>query len=104
MSSSEDQALPGAIFEESALLTVNDLSRMCAVDERHIVEFVEEGVLSVVEINATEWHFTGAALRRARMALRLERDLELNLAGVALALELMEELEPLRRAHRRDLK
>ena len=97
MSSSEDQALPGAIFEESAVLTVKDLSRMCAVDERHIVEFVEEGVLNVVEINTTEWHFTGTSLRRARLALRLERDLELNLAGVALALELMEELERLRR-------
>ena len=97
MSSSEHQALAGAIFEETALLTVKDLSRMCAVDERHIVEFVEEGVLSVVEIDTTEWHFTGAALRRARLALRLERDLELNLAGVALALELMDELEHLRR-------
>jgi chaperone modulatory protein CbpM len=97
MSSSEDQALPGAIFEESAVLTVKDLSRMCAVDERHIVEFVEEGVLNVVEINTTEWHFTGTALRRARLALRLERDLELNLAGVALALELLEQLEHLRR-------
>jgi chaperone modulatory protein CbpM len=97
MSSPEDQALLGAIFEESAVLTVKDLSRMCAVDERHIVEFVEEGVLNVVEINTTEWQFTGTALRRARLALRLERDLELNLAGVALALELMEELEHLRR-------
>jgi chaperone modulatory protein CbpM len=97
MSSSEHQVLAGAIFEETALLTVKDLSRMCAVDERHIVEFVEEGVLSVVEIDTTEWHFTGAALRRARLALRLERDLELNLAGVALALELMEELQTLRR-------
>jgi chaperone modulatory protein CbpM len=97
MSSSEDQVLAGAIFEETALLTVKDLSRMCAVDERHIVEFVEEGVLSVVEIDTTEWHFTGAALRRVRLALRLERDLELNLAGVALALELMEELQTLRR-------
>src|SRR3984893_15362500 len=97
MPSSEDQALPGAIFEEStAVLTVKDLSRLCAVDERHIVEYVEEGVLQVVEIGA-EWHFTGGALRRARLALRLERDLELNLAGVALALELMEELERLRR-------
>jgi chaperone modulatory protein CbpM len=97
MSSSEDQALPGAIFEESAVLTVRDLSRLCAVDERHIVEFVEEGVLTVVEVDTTEWHFSGAALRRARVALRLERDLELNLAGVALALELMDELEYLRR-------
>ncbi len=97
MTSSEDQPLSGAIFEESALLSVKDLSRMCAVDERHIVEFVEEGVLNVVEINTTEWYFSGDALRRARLALRLERDLELNLAGVALALELMEELERLRR-------
>ena len=97
MSSSEHQVLAGAIFEETALLTVKDLSRMCAVDERHIVEFVEEGVLSVVEIDTVEWHFTGAAVRRARLALRLERDLEINLAGVALALELMEELQTLRR-------
>ncbi len=104
MSSSEDQTLSGPIFEESALLTVKDLSRMCAVDERHIVEFVEEGVLNVVEVTSTEWQFTGAALRRARLALRLERDLELNLAGVALALELMEELESLRRAHARSVK
>jgi chaperone modulatory protein CbpM len=95
--SSQDQPLSGAIFEETALLTVKDLSRMCAVDERHIVEYVEEGVLHVVHIDTTEWHFTGAALRRARLALRLERDLELNLAGVALALELMEELEHVRR-------
>src|SRR5450631_3167114 len=97
MPSTLDQAPSGAIFEESAVLTVKDLSRMCAVDERHIVEFVEEGVLNVVEVNTTEWHFTGSALRRARLALRLERDLELNLAGVALALELLEELEHLRR-------
>jgi chaperone modulatory protein CbpM len=95
--SSQDQPLSGSIFDETVLLTVKDLSRMCAVDERHIVEYVEEGVLRVVQIDTTEWHFTGAALRRARLALRLERDLELNLAGVALALELMEELEHLRR-------
>src|ERR1700732_5140702 len=97
MSTSEDQALSGAIFEEAALLTVKDLSRMCCVEAMHIVKFVEEGVLSVVEVTAAEWHFPGTALRRARLALRLERDLEINLAGVALALELMEELERLRR-------
>ena len=40
---------------------------------------------------------TFSALRRTRMALRLERDLEINLAGVALALELLDELQRLRR-------
>jgi chaperone modulatory protein CbpM len=97
MTGSNDQVLTGAIFEESALLTIEDLSRMCTIDERRIVEFVEEGVLHAVRTDAAEWRFTGAALRRTRVALRLERDLEINLAGVALALELMDELERLRR-------
>ena len=96
MSPSDDQALLGSIFDETAVLTVRDLSRMCAVDERHIVAFIDEGVLEAVVIES-EWRFSGAALRRARLALRLERDLELNLSGVALALNLMEEIEQLRR-------
>ena len=96
MSPSDDRVLSGSLFDESARLSTGDLSRMCAVDERHIVEFVEEGVLHVVDVS-TEWRFTGEALRRARLALRLERDLELNLAGVALAIELIEEISQLRR-------
>jgi chaperone modulatory protein CbpM len=96
MSPTDDPALPGTIFDESTLLSIKDLSRMCAVDEHHIVQFVEEGVLNVVNVRS-EWHFSGDALRRARLAVRLERDLELNLPGVALAVELIEELAQLRR-------
>ena len=96
MSPSDDPALTGTIFDSNSILSIHDLSRMCEVDERHIMEFVEEGVLNVVEVRS-EWHFSGDALRRARLALRLERDLELNLAGVALAIELIEELQRLRR-------
>jgi chaperone modulatory protein CbpM len=92
----ESPALTGTIFDHSTVLSIQDLSRMCNVDERHIVEFVEEGVLNVVEVSS-EWHFSGDALRRARLALRLERDFELNIAGVALALDLLEELQGLRR-------
>jgi len=96
MSPSDDQALPGILFDETAVLSIKDLSRMCAVDEWHIVEFIDEGVLEAVVIES-EWRFSGTALRRTRLALRLERDLELNLPGVALALNLMEEIEQLRR-------
>jgi chaperone modulatory protein CbpM len=79
---------------------------MFAVEERYIVELVEEGVLgsqgaaSVIEVDKTEWRFHGAEVRRARIALRLERDLGINVAGVALVLELLEELEQLRRERR----
>jgi len=97
MSLPAGESLPGEIVEERAVLSIADLSRMFAVDERHIVELVEEGVLSVIEVQTSEWRFSGAALRRLRIALRLERDLGINLPGVALALDLLEELEQLRR-------
>jgi chaperone modulatory protein CbpM len=94
---SDDNALNGTLLDHSsAILSVQDLSRICDVDEAHIVEFVQEGVLNVTQVRS-EWHFTGDALRRARLAVRLQRDLELNLAGVALALDLLEELQALRR-------
>jgi chaperone modulatory protein CbpM len=95
MSAAKNHALQGTLFDESAVLSLEDLCKMCAVDEQRIVQYVEEGVLNVVGVRS-EWHFSGAALRRARIAVRLERDLELNLAGVALALDLLEELERLR--------
>ena len=44
----------------------------------------------------THWHFPGYCLRRVRIVQRLESDLGLNLAGAALALELLEEVEDLR--------
>ncbi|HTV97520.1 MAG TPA: chaperone modulator CbpM [Steroidobacteraceae bacterium] len=100
MSSTNEPFLTGDIIEESCVLRVSDLSRMFAVEERHIIELVEEGVLSVVETERTEWRFSGAALRRARIALRLERDLGINTPGVALVLELLDELEQLRRERR----
>ena len=98
--------LSGEIIEEGLELSVADLCRMFAVEERRIVELVEEGVLdaqgavSVIEVDRIEWRFRGAEVRRARIALRLERDLGINVPGVALVLELLEELEQLRRERR----
>ncbi len=97
MSLPEGVLPPAEIVEERTVLGIADLSRIFAVEESHIVELVEEGVLSVVEVHATQWRFSGSALRRMRIALSLERDLGVNLPGVALALDLLEELEQLRR-------
>lgn len=97
MGSHHDNALSGEIFDDYTMLNVDELSRLCAVERTFIIELVEEGVLEVMEV-APEWRFSGTALRRARTASRLQRDLQINLPGVALALELLDELEHLRRA------
>jgi len=61
-----------------------------------IVELVNEGVLAPDGREPHRWRFTGVHVRRATVALRLQRDLGLNLAGAALALELLDEVEALR--------
>jgi chaperone modulatory protein CbpM len=93
----DERALSGEIVEQYTVLSIEDLCRLCAVERTYIVELVEEGVLNVMAVDSAEWRFAGEALRRARLALRLQRDLEINLPGVALALQLMEELDNLRR-------
>jgi chaperone modulatory protein CbpM len=101
MSPNQPMATGNEIFERYTVLTIRDLSRMCTVEPQDILALVEEGILQPLTEAAGEWQFAGEALRRARLALRLQRDLEVNLAGVALALELLEEIHQLRRAIRR---
>lgn len=93
--------LTGFILEEQTELTLGDLCRACAVESSSIMELVEEGVLTPAGEAPGQWRFTGLHLHRARVAARLQRDLGVNLAGAALALELLEEMEVLRARLRR---
>ena len=54
-----------------------------------------EGAL-VPDEGEAGWRFSGAALARTRTAARLARDLGVNVPGVALALELLDEIAALR--------
>ena len=87
--------LTGIILEETQL-TLAEISRGCAVHAECIIELVEEGVLAAVGPEPRHWRFTGVQMRRAVVALRLQRDLGVNLAGVALALQLLDEVNELR--------
>ena len=86
----------GIVPEEPTELTLAEVCRACAVQTEFIVELVEEGVLAPVGQEPQRWRFTYAHLRRVRVAARLQHDLSVNLAGAALALELLEEIEALR--------
>ncbi|MFM9968044.1 MAG: chaperone modulator CbpM [Burkholderiales bacterium] len=88
------------IIEEQSGLTLEDLCRACATDAQSaredILALVEEGVLDTAGASPEIWRFAGHNMRRARVALRLTQDLGVNIAGAALALQLMEEIETLR--------
>ena len=88
------------VMEDITELTLDDLCRACAAHADIIIELVSEGVIDSTHPATNEapehWRFTGLHLHRAKVALRLHRDLGVNFAGAALALELMDELQVLK--------
>jgi len=85
----------GIIIDEETELSLNDLCKACSSSAEWIIELVEEGALEPIGYQQTQWRFSGNSLQRACTAMRLQRDLGLNLAGIALALELLEKIETL---------
>lgn len=80
------------VVEEEIQFTLIELSRACHADAEQLVALVVEGVLTPSG-DAPCWCFGGATLRRARVALRLAHDLELNVASTALVLDLLDEID-----------
>ena len=112
--------LSGIILDEQSVLTLTEISSACAVQTEYIIELVEEGLITPEVSPETgpemrrqsgslispqlspethephSWRFTGVHMRLVRIASRLQSDLGVNLPGVALALQLLDEVETLR--------
>lgn len=90
----------GELVENELLFSVEDLCRNCSLQVDHIIEFVQEGLLEASDEDPARWRFELTSLRRIRTAMRLQRDLGVNLAGAALALELLDRIATLERQER----
>ena len=88
--------LRGELIDDSIELTLAELCRACQLPAERIFELVDEGVVEPRGRNPARWRFHAVSIRRVIRAHRLERDLGVNTAGVALALQLLEEVETLR--------
>ena len=86
------------VVEEDVPMTLADLCRVCDAERELVLQLVEHGVLEPQGAGPQAWVFAGASLQRTRVALRLLRDLELNLPGAALAVDLLDEIARLQRA------
>ncbi len=91
----KQEILNGLLLDEHNELSLNDLCRACSSSAEWIIELVEEGVLEPIVYQQTQWRFSANSLQRAHTAMRLQRDLSINLAGVALALDLLDEIRTL---------
>ena len=88
--------IEGSVVENEVHMTIVELSHASRTPEELIMSWVSEGVWSPSGSTLQEWRFSGDSLRRAKTAAHLTHDLELNVPGVALALELLDEIAQLR--------
>ncbi len=84
-------------WPEGQTLSLDELCKMSRVERGWVIELVEHGVVEPLGPDRTIWCFRVSELRRVRRAMRLRHDLGVNVPGIALALELLDRLERLRR-------
>lgn len=92
-----EKTLTGQLLEDYDLITIDDLCRSCTVEVETITLLVAEGIIDPVGGDVEHWQFSVASLRRVKTAIHLQRDLGVNLAGAALALELLDRIAELER-------
>jgi len=85
------------LLDESVEFSLAELCRIMGVQEQLVVEIVEEGIVEPIGTARQHWRFTGVAVTRIQRVIRLQREFDVNLPGAALALELLDEIERLRR-------
>ena len=95
------KTLTGVVLDEEVEVSLEDICFACSTSTEWVVELVDEGVIEPLGREESEWIFSGPSLLRAQAAIRMQRDLKINLAGVALVLDLMEEMEAVRERLRR---
>ncbi len=96
MEISDGQEIVVEVLESSAEFSFIQLCNICHVTPELLRILVDEGVVIAQGERPAQWQFTAASVTRVRRACRLHNDLELDFAGLALALDLMEERDRLR--------
>lgn len=75
------------------LVTLRELCEISGAPADFVVEMVEFGILEPAAGDRTRWEFGDPAVRRSRRAVNLMRDFGINMEGLSLVLDLLEELD-----------
>ncbi len=92
--------ISGTILDEDMECSLHELCVICNIPAELVHEMIDEGLIRPRGPEPMQWRFTAIEIRRVQTSLRLQRDLRVNLPGCALALDLLEELEEMKRRSR----
>ena len=93
MNRSFNQLIDSEVIDDDMSLSLIELCKACKGSEELISSWVFEGVLEPVGQQPQEWRFSGLAVRRARLAFAMAEEMEINESGIALALDLLDQIQ-----------
>jgi chaperone modulatory protein CbpM len=80
---------------QNTVLSVDELCEICHISPDFIGDLVAYDIIHAASFHERQC-FNIQEIQRVQTALRLRRDLEINLAGIAVVLDLLEERQELR--------
>lgn len=83
----------GVLIEDTTTYTAIEVCQKYHIPQELLIEMIEHGLFPRTTTSPEQISFDAKALRRMESAFRLHNDLGINLPGVTLALELLDEIE-----------
>lgn len=96
MTANENAMIESQLIDDRKEISIVHLCRSCAIEMELVERLVAEGILEPIRQEGATLYFPHSSVKRTRVVVRLRSDLGVNLAGAALALELLEKIESLR--------
>jgi chaperone modulatory protein CbpM len=84
------------LLNEHSTYSLRELCELCDLHAEGIIEMAEFGIIDPIGNTPQTWHFSGITVIKIKKAIRLQNDLDINLSGIALSLDLLEEIHELR--------
>ncbi len=88
--------ITAVLVDETSRISLVDVCEQYHLSEALLREMLDHGFFGQTSVSITNLEFDNLTLRRIQSAQRLQQDLDINLPGVILALELLDELDQLR--------
>ncbi len=92
MSDRELNILLGELIDYNERIEQQEFQRMCRISEDFLIELIDEGIVES-ELVSNARYFRANHIQKVKKANRLNSDLGINVAGIALILELLDRIE-----------
>lgn len=95
MTSKKMTTITGIVIHEEVTLTLAEICRATLADRELIMQLIEYHVIQPIGESESNWMFDYVCLKRVRLARNFYHDLEINLPGIALVIDMLERIDEL---------